>query len=1089
MTNSSLRFFSLMKKVLFCSVIFLSCLDIQAQFYNGSQVSFGKNRVQHQKFNWSYYRTEKFDVYFYPTGKELAQYTLYKTPQFLEEIEKLLNYTSSKKLQFIVYNTQSDFRESNFAYDNDDFYNQGGVTNIYGTKVYLYFDGNHVHFDRMIRSGIMNIYAHLLVEGQTVGNNITSETLINVPSWFYSGLASYFGEKWNSEIDAHVKDGILTQRYADFDQLSPVDATYAGHSFWKFVCDKHGENVIANILYSTRSARSYDKAFYYVTGVSFQRLLTDWYRHYYVIYKNDTKRTMPDGELLVNKPKKSRDYNQVSISPDGESYAFITNEAGQVKIWLKTADMKKPQVIFKRYQKVEDNPDLTYPRMAWHPTENVLGFTLEDRGRCYYYPYIIDEKKLEKRMLVDVEKITDWVYSDDGRLMLFSGFRLGQSDIFVYSFQAHTFQNITNDFFDDYQPRFIDRQRKIIFSSNRNHDTLNVVTPFHKTQPLPTYDLFLYNYEKKDNQLLRITNTQYANETDVVPLNAQSFTFLSDENGIKNRYTAHFDSLISKIDTIVHYAYRANSKPVTDNAYSIFEQAYAPGTNEVADIFLYKGVKRIYLNPFTNTPLTSPVNRSVFQEQMLTDKAKQDSIQALKQENEQQTVIRKRYGFFQMYQDDLLPKKEIKTDTITQQNNAIAKGLQPNMVTEGIEFVQPISRNYYVQYTLNKLVTQADFSFLNTTYQQFTGGSSPIYLNAGINALFMVGINDLFENIRITGGFRLSFDLSSNEFMFSFENLSRRVDHQLVLYRQSIKSAHSNQLIKQFNNSVFYIVKYPFNKLNSLRFTLTARYENYVLGVLSEQDLRAPNANHVWGGAKIEYIYDSSKELYTNLWRGSKIKLFVEYDQRIYKGNKNLFVMGIDARHSVKVYRNMTWATRFAASTNFGTGRLIYYMGGIDNWMLARFNSDISVDRNIDFAYQTLATNMRGFEQNIRNGTSFALLNTELRVPFVQLIAKKRVGNNFLNSLQLILFGDVGTAWTGPSPYSRENSLYTRIIESGNITAIVKRQVEPIVGGLGLGLRASLFGYFLRLDYAWGIEDGKVYNDKGIFTFSLGLDF
>ena len=1089
MTNSRLCFLYLMKKALLCGFIFLLCLtDVQAQFYNGSQVSFGKNRVQHQNFNWSFYRTEKFDVYFYPTGKELAQYTVFKTPQFLEEIEKMLNYTSSKKLQFIVYNTQSDFRESNFAYDNDDFYNQGGVTNIYGTKVYLYFDGNRNHFDRMIRSGIMSIYAHLLVEGQTVGNNITSETLINVPNWFYSGLASYIGENWNSEIDAYVRDGILTQRYADFDQLSPMDATYAGHSFWKFICDKYGKNAIANILYSTRSARSYDKAFNYVTGLSFQRLLTDWYRHYYVIYKKDAKRTMPEGELLVSKPKKSRDYNQISISPDGESYAYITNEAGQVKIWLKTTEMKKPKVIFKRYQKVEDNPDLTYPRMAWHPTEAVLGFTIEDKGRCYYYPYIIEEEKLENRQLVDVEKITDWVYSDDGRLMLFSGFRQGQSDIFVYSFQAQIYQNITNDFYDDYQPRFIDHQRKIIFSSNRNHDTLNVAEVFHQTRPLSAYDLFLYNYEKKDNRLLRITNTPLANETDVVPLSSKEFAFLSDENGIKNRYVARFDSLISKIDTIVHYAYRANSKPLTDNAYSIFEQAYTPGTNEVADIFLYQGVKRIYLNPFVKTPLESPINLSVFQEQRLLEKAKQDSIQAAKKEDVQQVVPGKRHGFFQMYQNDLLPKKEI-TDTVTQQNNAVTNGLQPNMVTEGIGYVQPIARNYYVQYTLNKLVTQADFSFLNTTYQQYTGGSNPIYLNAGINALFMVGINDLFENLRITGGFRLSFDLSSNEFMFSFENLSRRVDHQIVLYRQSIKSNYANQLIKQFNNSVFYIMKYPFNKLNSVRFTLTARYENYILGALSDQDLRTPNTNHVWGGAKIEYIYDSSKELYTNLWRGSKIKLFVEYDQRIYQGNKNLFVMGIDARKSVKVYRNMTWATRFAASTNFGTGRLIYYMGGIDNWMMAKFNSDISVDRNIDFAYQTLATNMRGFEQNIRNGTSFALLNTELRIPFAQLIAKKMLANNFLNSLQLIVFGDVGTAWTGPSPYSRENSLYTRVIESGNITAIVKRQVEPVVGGVGLGLRASLFGYFLRLDYAWGIEDWHIYNKKGIFTFSLGLDF
>lgn len=94
-----------------------------AQFYNGSQLTFGKNRVQHQQFNWQYLRAEQYDVYYYPTGRELAQYVFYTAPEIIEDIEKMLNYTSKKKMQFIVYNTQSDFRESNFAYDYEDFYN------------------------------------------------------------------------------------------------------------------------------------------------------------------------------------------------------------------------------------------------------------------------------------------------------------------------------------------------------------------------------------------------------------------------------------------------------------------------------------------------------------------------------------------------------------------------------------------------------------------------------------------------------------------------------------------------------------------------------------------------------------------------------------------------------------------------------------------------------------------------------------------------------------------------------------------------------------------------------------------------------
>lgn len=1050
-------------------------LSLSAQFYNGSQLSFGKNRVQHQKQNWEYYRTEQFDVYFYPTGKALAEYTLERAPKVIDEIETMLNYTSTKKIQFIVYNTQSDFRESNFAYDNDDFYNQGGVANIYGTKIYLYFDGNHEHFNKMMRAGVMNLYAHWIINGTSVGANIASESVLEVPAWYYAGLASYVGEKWSTTLDSYLKNGILTQRYADIDELSPVEATYAGHSFWHYIADRFGESAIPAILFSTRSARSYERGFLYVTGSSYKQLVIDWYKHYYIIYKKDAKRTKPDGNGELKRPKKARDYNQFRLSADGNSYAYVTNEAGKVIVWLKTEYDKKPHRIFTRYQKTEDNPDKTFPLLAWHPTGRILGFTLEDAGRCYYYPYNVEERKLEKRQLIDVEKITDFSFSNDGKLILFSGFQNGQSDIFVYSLRARTFQNLTNDFYDDYAPRFIHHDKQIIFSSNRPDNQLHPKEAFYTLQPQSHYDLFMMDYNDKHGDLLQLTYTPYANEHDVREIDERNFIYLSDENGISNRFAARFDSAISRIDTIVHYAYYAHSKPITDLANGIFEQDYASKSGTVAEVVLYKGVKRLYLKPYERTPLASQLTMSAFQSKLREDAVRADSAATATKAKIEAGV--RHHGFSQVYRSELANPYRAAADNDLEQ------------ATDNTSFTHVAARNYYTQYSINKLVAQADFGFLNQSYQQFTGGTSPVYLNTGITAFTMVGLNDLFEDYRITGGFRLSFDLESNEFMFSYEDLHRRLDHQIVVYRQSIKDAIGDFYYKQHSNSVFYIMKYPFDKLNSLRLTLTGRYETYIIAGLDDYTLQAPDEKHGWGAIKLEYVFDSSKELYTNLWRGSKIKLFAEYQHRIDKDNMYLFVAGLDVRKSVKVYRNMTWATRFAASTNFGSARLVYYMGGVDNWIFAKFDSDIWVDQSKNYAYQTLATNMRGFKQNIRNGTSFMLLSTELRIPFVQLIARRQIANSFFNSLQLIAFGDVGTAWTGLTPYSEDNCLYTRWITAGDITACVKRQVDPFVGSFGLGLRAKLFGYFLRLDYAWGVEDFKIANKRGMLMFSLGLDF
>ena len=75
----------------------------------------------------------------------------------------------------------------------------------------------------------------------------------------------------------------------------------------------------------------------------------------------------------------------------------------------------------------------------------------------------------------------------------------------------------------------------------------------------------------------------------------------------------------------------------------------------------------------------------------------------------------------------------------------------------------------------------------------------------------------------------------------------------------------------------------------------------------------------------------------------------------------------------------------------------------------------------------------------------------------------------------------------GPNPYSDKNALYTEVISQGPITVTLTTQKEPIVGGYGLGLRTRLLGYFVRADWAWGVEDGVML--PRVFYLSLGLDF
>ncbi|MGB0840306.1 MAG: hypothetical protein ACPGXL_09210, partial [Chitinophagales bacterium] len=135
-------------------------------------------------------------------------------------------------------------------------------------------------------------------------------------------------------------------------------------------------------------------------------------------------------------------------------------------------------------------------------------------------------------------------------------------------------------------------------------------------------------------------------------------------------------------------------------------------------------------------------------------------------------------------------------------------------------------------------------------------------------------------------------------------------------------------------------------------------------------------------------------------------------------------------------------------------------------------------------------TNLRGFKQNIRNGSSYAVLNSELRIPLFTYLINKPIRSEFLRNFQVLGFVDVGTAWKGVSPFDDEDqySIVEISSEFSPVSATVRYFRSPVVGGYGTGVRTKLLGYFVRADVAWGIESGAV-NDDPMWYFSLGMDF
>jgi len=1092
----------------------------KAQFYNGSNMTFGKNRVQYTDFLWLYYKFPDFDTYYYLNGQELAQFTARYADEQIPLMESKIETGLDKRIQFIIFNNLTDLKQSNIGLMTETSYNTGGITHIIGSKVFLYFNGNHVDFQKQIRAGIAEVLFNQMMFGGTLGQQVKSSTFFSIPDWYRIGIISYLSNEWDVDFDNRVRDGILSGRYNKVNNLVGEDAVYAGHSLWRYIAMLYGRAAVSNIIHMTSVSNSINKGFLYVIGLPFKSVIEEWKNYYKKEYSQFEVNEDHPQNLLPIKYKKDIVYQRPTISPSGKYLAYTTNEMGKYKIYLYDFEKDKKKKLLKKGVMIDTKTDYSYPLLAWHPTGKLLAIMIEEKGLPRIYFYDIETKKFSKQNIYEVQKITDMSYSDNGRFLLMSAVKQGQSDIFVFNIAASSFDRITNDIYSELNPRFINNSSQIVFSSNRINDTLGKEPEIVKEVP-ENFDLFIYNYYNRSNILKRITNTPLADE--IMPENAgfNTISYLSDENGIYNNYIAVIDSTVSSVDTSIHYRYFTHSKPVTNYARNITQINTSPNSGKRSFIYYNNNLYKIYVDDIpefdslnirklTNTPFMDfrlkEYDKLLAKKKLpLTSEEQKPSAAAEPDTNQKEQVFRKEMKQFQLvYIDDKgneiigRPKPKSQRRVGTEGYPSIAQNLN-NYFDENGELAIPKRRNYRVEYFINNMVSQIDFNYLNYSYQPFTGGGGPIYQFAGFQLNFQIGVTDLMEDRRIVGGVKLNLSLINNEYLFSYSNLKGRLDKEIIFHRNSINVGFTNTpyVGRVYTHELFYVLSYPFNEALSLRGTFT--YRNEMINVLGTDlySLNYPNHYYNWLCAKAELVFDNTRSLGMNLYKGLRYKIFAEYFNMVGEmsefkylsqdSKKNLIVLGFDVRHYTKIHRNFIWANRVAGSTSFGASPLIYYMGGVDNWIFPKFNTETPIDNTVNYAYQTLATNMRGFHQNIRNGNNFVVINSELRFPLFQYFSKTPLSSSFLRNFQLVAFGDIGTAWTGTNPYSSENSLYTRYVDSGPLHVSVKIQKEPIVGGFGGGARVHLLGYFLRGDVAWGVEDYKI--RKPVFYLSLSLDF
>ncbi len=1092
---SDLKKKSLHTLFILSTILFLVIPNIgYSQFYTGSSMRFGKNRVQHEDFTWFYRKYDRYNIYYYEGGAEASLFASDIVYEVLDELSNRFEYyyEDEDRVNIIIYNKLEDFRQNNIGLNEESDNNIGGTTRIYGRNIFIYFDGNHQHFETNIREGVSRIMAQQKIFGDTWLEILKNSTLLTVPEWYMDGLISYFSKPYNL-IEPRISDAVSYKKFNAFNRMDESEKLIFGHAMWNYVAEIYGEKLIPNILYMSRVGRSIESGFLFVLGISFKELKKEMLQHYERKYSIEPDKPNMQENTVSLKTKKHRHYHNIRFSPDEQYLAYIETKLGRSKVYIYNRSTKKKKKIFVFGPRLERIQDFSYPLIEWHPKGEILSIVYPKKFETKIkYHSLVSKEKVEKTIF-GIDKVTSFSYAPDGKKIILSAISEGKSDLFLYTISSNTSTRLTDDIYDDLTPVFLN-SNEILFASNRTNDSLEKNLKQEKEFFQDNFDLYALTISGDNKyKLTRFTQTTQ-NEMQPLALTKNEFSYLSDYSGITSRFKAYRDSAVSHVDTTIHYRYFINSVVESNYHVPIHEFHTSKEHNYTSEILYFKGKYHMFI--------IDEKNRSKKLIHTKTNKILIDTNAVFNLGGKEKNLPNNPKIYFQEY-----PKIELsKPNIISTEKYLFSSETSANNTTQGIvnnsvsnsftdtntvkvrEKVIPSSRFYYHSFTASDITSKVDFDFANQLYQHFNGGP---YVQPGMGIVLKVDVKDLFEDYKLEGGIRMGLNGNSTEYFASLEDRSKRWDKLYSIQRQTLN--FSSDFFNAKTTTYLLKVRYsfPFSEVSSIRITPSIRRDAGVILSTDAFTLPVPSIYETWGGIKLEYIFDDSRAKGLNLYHGTKFKLFAEHYRVVNDVNTDIYITGWDYRHALKIHRDLIWVNRFSAGFSFGTRKLVHYLGSVDNWIYIsenpRFDTGTPIAQDAGYYFQTIVPPLRGFIQNARNGNNFALINSELRFPVFKYFIAKPLKSEFLQNFQLIGFGDIGTAWTGLHPYSEDNSFNTKTIVDGNLTITIKNQTDPIAAGVGWGLRTTLFGYFIRIDRAWGIENATFKQPR--FYFSLGLDF
>jgi Tol biopolymer transport system component len=1048
-----------------------------------NQFTFGKNRIQYKDFDWQYISSPNFDVFFYKDGEKSARLTAQFAEDDFAKITDFVGFAPYSKIKIFVYNSITDLQQSNIGVNRQNF-SYGGQTNFTKSQVEIAFTGTKQTYKEELRRNVAEMLIYEMMYGGNLRDILQSSYLLSLPEWFISGAAEYIAKGWNITLDNYMHDALLNRKMKRLENMEGIEATLVGQSIWNYIVEKYGKPNVANILNLTRIVRNEESSIQNTLGISYLRFMTLWKSFYLEQGKALTEtHTFPEKSNLMKANDQNFAYNKLRFSPNGELLAFSENDKGRYKVKVRNLSTGEEKTVMKGgYEVINQDVDYDIPVIAWRDN-NTLVVIDEQEGKETNLLFLnLETKDVSPVYFNYFTHIKDMDISDDGGVIVLSATKDGQSDIYTFDIESKKMTNLTKDIFDDLNPAFLKKSKSIVFSSNRLTDTLSN-KKYALNDLSDRFNIFIYN-PKQASLLQRVSNT-LSNDIMPIAIDDKTLLFNSDQRGIFQLFRYDLKEEVST--------------QITNYTQSVLGYDYK--SNRLIINLLNEGTQNLYLLNGFDINVSKFTTKTM--RQQLIDVRR---LNAIKSKAQQQKIDDLNSIEKDDEEDDNNTSKTLTPADTTKKDNSINTDdyqfdtfNKPTKKKKLLKNYNPSANVETESKDLEKIKIEGAFPYESKFGVDNTIFAIVIDPLRGPGFVFQGSMTDVLENHKFNAGIFALTSLRGGNYFLEYEYLKKRFDYRVRYDRQILSLTPSFFTQRYVLNKVQASASYPLNI--TTRFTGGVFVANTTGTVTSDIIPAVQRVNDravSYSGFNLEFVYDNSVNTGLNVMKGFRLQARYENYFSMSQSGRSFYNLSLDGRFYRPIGKALILAARATYGQFGGSAPKTYRLGGMNNWVFAQSdpvqtNNPLYVDPNepskdlSDLLFTQYIGSMRGFNWNKLSGNNFVLFNAELRMPLLKYFYKSSITSNFFRNLQFVVFTDVGAAWTGISPFNRENSLNTIEINRPPFVARVSNFKNPFLIGYGAGIRTLLLGYYAKFDVAWGFEDEAV--RPATFYFTLGYDF